>query len=629
MANSSDLVFKDLPVGRPTDLVFGATSSIPGSTLDISTELGGVEVSLFVMPPAMTSISTDLGGVTFAAAVIYDNRVTPWLDARVASPMDAGVPFTHDQDTGWGISDTKRDGKDMPWADGARRDVGTESAHQTSLPNTVRTSALWDTANHRNRDSTSAHQTAVAHAIGGTQYWALADRVARAFDASNQTGIFHELVKLARHQVGTPALLIMGSRSGASLHYTGLGFLTAPWRQAGVPYPGVHRPPVIPPVGPPTYWWGADLVFQCPRLAFPYLVFGGTTPCDGPSTSAPLFILPARYYMAIHTIQAQRLPDLVEIPIFDATVAADESSFCWTLSATGPSDLFALLAPVDGLPAQLQVTMDGIVFVFAVDSVSRKGEFVKSGATISGRSVTSLIGDKYMRATTHTNTEARMAQQLALSALQDSGVDLDWGLTDWLVPTAAWSHQGTPLAAVQTIAQAAGGYLQSHRSASTLLVRHPYSQRAGDNPGAPWGWMTGPADIELAPDAIITEGVDRNDGPDINAVYVSGTTQGLLALVKRSGTAADKLAAMVTDPLITHTIAARQRGLSILGLAGPQYNVTLDLPVLTGSGQPGVVDVGQLVQINTATPWRGRVRAVSVSAKRPSLRQSITLERHL
>lgn len=333
--------------------------------------------------------------------------------------------------------------------------------------------------------------------------------------------------------------------------------------------------------------------------------------------------------MTAHSIYAQRLPDLAEIPIYDATVAADEGSYCWTLSASGPASLFALLAPVDGLPVQLRVTMDGIPWVFAVDSISRSGSFGKTGVSISGRSVTALIGAPYLRATARNNALDRTAQQLAEDALESSGVALDWGLTDWLVPAGAWSHQGTPLDAVQAIAQAAGGYLQSHRSAPTLLTRHPYGQRQGDNPGTPWGWMTGPADVELAPDAIITDGTERKDGADINAVYVSGTTQGVLAQVKRSGTAGDKLAVMVTEPLITHVDAARQRGLSVLGAAGSKYNVRLDLPVLTGAGQPGVLDVGQLVQVNAAQPWRGRVRSVSVNAKRPSLRQTVTLERHM
>lgn len=358
--------------------------------------------------------------------------------------------------------------------------------------------------------------------------------------------------------------------------------------------------------------------------------WGVVIPVDAPGPAVTFYLLPARFYMTTHDVYAERLPDLAEIPIYDATVSADTGSYCWTLSASGPASLFAQLAPVDGLPVRLRVTMDGIPWVFAIDTLQRNQAFGKAGVSITGRSVTALVGAPFMRAVTRNNAGASLlAQQLAISALQDTSVDLDWGLTDWLVPAGAWSHQGTPLDAVQAIAQAAGGYLQSHRSAATLLTRHPYGQRAGDNPGAPWSWMTGAADVELAPDAIITEGLERKDGADINAVYVSGTTQGVLGLVKRTGSAADKLATMVTDPLIVHVDAARQRGLSILGAAGAKYYVRQELPVLTGAGQPGVLDVGQLVQINAATPWRGRVRAVSAVYKRPTLRQTITIERHL
>ena len=334
--------------------------------------------------------------------------------------------------------------------------------------------------------------------------------------------------------------------------------------------------------------------------------------------------------MSLHDVHAQRLPDLANVPIFDAMVSADAGSYCWTLSASGPASLFELLAPVDGLPAQMRVYLDGLPWVFVIDGMSRTHAFGKTGVSISGRSVTALLSAPYSRELSRDNASAtRLAQQLAMDALDLTGMDLDWGLTDWLVPAGAWSHTGTPLAAVQAIAQAAGGYLQSHRSAPTLLTRHPYSQREGDNPGVPWSWMTGPADVELATDAIITDGFERNEGPDINAIYVSGTTQGVLARVKRTGTAGDKLAAMVTDPLITHADAARQRGLAALGAAGSKYNVRLELPVLTGAGQPGVLDVGQLVQVNAAVPWRGRVRSVSAAYKRPSLRQTVTLERHL
>jgi hypothetical protein len=135
--------------------------------------------------------------------------------------------------------------------------------------------------------------------------------------------------------------------------------------------------------------------------------------------------------------------------------------------------------------------------------------------------------------------------------------------------------------------------------------------------------------VELAPDAIITSGFERRDGPDINAVYVSGTTQGVLAWVKRASSAGDKLASLQTDALITANAAAAQRGLATLGKAGPQLAISLELPVLTGASQPGVIDVGSLVQVNDSPPWRGRVRSVTVQSARPIARQTITLEAHL
>jgi len=211
-------------------------------------------------------------------------------------------------------------------------------------------------------------------------------------------------------------------------------------------------------------------------------------------------------------------------------------------------------------------------------------------------------------------------------------VDLDWGIPDWLVPAGAWSHTGTPLAAVQAIVEAAGGYLLSHRTDETLLARHPYPDHAGGALGVPWEWSDPaiPADVELAPDAVMVTGTERADGPDINAVYVSGVSQGVRALYKRAGTAGDKLATPVTDSLITAADVARMRGRSIVGAGGPKHLVSLELPVLTGASQPGVLDVGQLVQVNHSAPWRGRVRSVSVAAKfGDKVRQTVQIEQHL
>lgn len=359
------------------------------------------------------------------------------------------------------------------------------------------------------------------------------------------------------------------------------------------------------------------------------LVFG-VNPCGGITPDAPVYVLPARFYMAVHSLEAQLLPGLTSIPIFDVSLSADSGSFAWTFSASGPAQLFDALAPTGGEPAQIRITLDGMPWVFVVDSLQRQHEFGKTGTRIAGRSATSAVGAPYARELARLNATAQNAQQLAAAALNLTGVDLDWGIADWLVPAGAWSHMGTPLSAVQAIAEAAGGYVNSHRSAPTLLVRHPYPTLPGGIPGGPWNWGGAfAADVELAPDAIITSSIERRDGPDLDGIYVSGANQGVLGLVRRTGTTGSKLATMVTDPLITANAAAQQRGLSVLGQSGPKHIVQISMPILTGGTNPGVLDVGQLVQINESVPWRGRVRSVGVQASMPTARQQITLERHL
>jgi hypothetical protein len=355
----------------------------------------------------------------------------------------------------------------------------------------------------------------------------------------------------------------------------------------------------------------------------------GVSRCTPGASGAEFVILPARVYMTVHNVFAQLLPSMANVPIYDATLSADVGSFAWSFSANGPESLFTQLARSSALPVQIKLTIDGLEWVFLVETLRRTAAFGKHGVAITGRSVTALVGEPWTRSSAYNNGSAMTAQQIAAQALDLSGVALDWGITDWLVPTGAWSHNGSRLSAVQRVAESAGGYLQSHRSAATLQVRHPYPLLPGGVPGGPWNWVSVTPDIELAAEAVITSGKEAKDGADIDAVYISGTNQGVVALVKRTGTAGAKLAAMQADPLITHVDAATQRGLSILGTAGAKEHVTLELPVLTGSGQPGVIDVGKLVQVNESVPWRGRVRSVNVAYNRPSVRQTITLERHL
>lgn len=615
-----------------TDLVLAAPASPQsGPSLVVGLTFGNT-LATPVEGGATVSVLAVLPLPTLSLLVAYDPRAvkrfvgtTAMQAQHPAQARRAGV------ESAAGIATQTRPCVSPAWRTGRNTARDTRAAHARAQVNRPHLGTAWAMGTATSSSAASQHQVATPVQSTASLPWQWAGSAATA------VCVVGEVAAMLRHAPATPWGVAAGLRLVSlaphhpATHRTGVQALAVPWEWAHRQRNGFEvRPGVVPPQPPAP----VHLLLQCPSRAGDALhalalVFG-RYPCAGLLPAAPLYILPARFYMAVHQIDAHLLPSLAPLPIFDVSLSADSGSFGWSFSASAPPDAFDMLAPTGGLPTSIRITLDGLQWVFVVDSLQRTEQFGKRGTRISGRSATALVGNPYSRETARLSTTARNAQQLAAAALDLTGVALDWGIDDWLVPAGAWSHSGTPLAAVQAIAEAVGGYVNSHRSDPTLLVRHPYPTLPGGVPGGPWNWdSVAGADVELAPSAIITSSLDRRDGPDVDGIYVSGTAQGVLAHVKRTGTAGAKLASMISDPLITANIAAQQRGLSVLGAAGAKHLVQISLPVLTGASQPGVLDVGQLVQINEATPWRGRVRSVSVQAAQPKVRQTITLERHL
>jgi hypothetical protein len=576
------------------------------------------------------------------------------IDATFANDMQATVELLWDANvsrvqtafirTLWQDAEPATARAAARWQDSRPIAARTAALWQDAAPATARTSTRWQDSRLLNTRTAARWQDATAERYLVAARWQDEIRLRALASAHWQDapGLRHTLVTHWQEQLRLRATASTHwqnaiAQSRRFLHTSGPArpvhhAIRTRWQDARHPLPGrsLFVPP-DPPLPEPCYdpETLGQLEFSEPwandgRLVFVCIRGGGVAP------PAPVFILPARYYMAVHSLTAHILPGLTQIPIFDVALSADVGSFAWTFNASGPVDLFEVLAPSSGQPVQIRITLDGIAFTFLVEQIQHEDRFGRRGVRISGRSITALLASPYARESTRLSTEARTAQQLALASLEFTDFGLDWGLTDWLVPAGAWSHLGTPLAALQAIAEAPGGYLQSARNAATLLVRHPYPILPGGIQGGPWDWEGDfAADVELAPDALFVTSIERRDGPDLNGVYVRGTTMGVSRLVRRTLSAGEKLGPLATDPLITANEAAGQRGMAILGAAGPKHIVQIELPVLTGLDQPGVLDVGQLVQINHASPWRGRVRSVSVNARMPKARQTVTLERHL
>lgn len=402
-------------------------------------------------------------------------------------------------------------------------------------------------------------------------------------------------------------------------------WLHSGFEEAMQPGPGRYIPTVVPPVARPCYVPSLPmrlllskddylrtlpirLMFRCPAR-----------PDPPPESRYIIPLLPS--YMSVHTLTAHLLSTMEKVALKDVTIATNADFYCWSISGTGPAHLLEQLAPVDGLPPRISVTVDGMSFVFAV-TVSRNRAFGKWTASVRGESTTALLTAPYLPVQTWLGVQDATAQQIATEALAYTDATLDWQIPDWLVPAGAWSYQGTPLQAVLRVAESVGAVVSSHPTAERLIVTPRY-------PHLPWDWASATPDVQMPAAVIVTDSLQPQSHPAYNAVRVlGGAVGGIQADVVRRLSARDKSAPQVQDNLITDQVAARQRGSVVLASSGKKSQHVMTMPVLTGGTNPGILQLGQLLEVaDTDGTWRGLVRGVSVSTSLPKMRQQVTVER--
>lgn len=328
--------------------------------------------------------------------------------------------------------------------------------------------------------------------------------------------------------------------------------------------------------------------------------------------------------MTVNTLSLTRASDGAQIPCTAFGMGLDVDSWTWQWQGTVHAEALPLITPAsDGTPVELIATVNGVPYWLTAEAYTRQRQFPTTRLSVSGRGRAAVLDAPYAPTLNFGNALGRTAQQLMLDVLTVNGVGLGWGvdfgLTDWLVPGGVWSMQGSYIAAILDIAGAAGGYVQPHDTAQTLRILPRY-------PAAPWDWASRTPDYELPAAVVSVEGTEWTQKAIYNRVHVSGTSNGVLGQIKRAGTDGLLEAPMVTHPLITHTDAARQRGIAVLSDTGRQAKLSLRLPVLA---ETGVIKPGALVRyVDNGVPQLGLVRGTQVEWSRPTLRQVLAVETH-
>ena len=320
----------------------------------------------------------------------------------------------------------------------------------------------------------------------------------------------------------------------------------------------------------------------------------GGTP-TGPNTVADFVIPRQAVYDVVHTVEVIDLRDGLPVEFASLSMSCDQASVCWTLNASGPAALFERLTSGDELP-MLRVTVDGMQWLFVAESVQRAREFAGGGVSVTGRSVTITAGEPYQYTQNWVNDGPTTAAQIAEQAQVFTGLEVEWQLDDWPVPDRVWTFSGSPLAVVQRVAESVGAVLRSDRLENRIAVMPRYRILPNE-------WPEVAPDVDIHVEAAMTDSFERADRPAYDGIYVSGQQQGVTCLIKLAGTAGLNAAPLVTDLLLTDTVAAQQRGTAELGASGPQATVRMSLPVLVLSMVPPLqFDNWQWVALQLATP---------------------------
>jgi hypothetical protein len=617
--------------GSTTAVITGAFEPLSVSALigkignaQITGTFEPLAVSLLIAPTVRMTITGSFEPLTAALEAVYSSNTSRPTVGQTGALWQTATQYQDGAGARHQDATSAPDGWAAFWERAlAAPEVVAQPMPSTLVPMPVRTVAVFEDGTRLSEITGVSHQDATRDRLGLTGLFQNATPVRTNTQFKHQDGDHQKRAsRTTRYQEAKPLDSMRSTRMQSATPFL-VGKTT--WFQDGVPPPPgitVILPPVIPP--PPTcYTPNPNLVFSDRWTGLGDLLFI----CDNytPFPPGETVVVPVkRVYIVLNSVSLFRASDDEPVPVFSMSLSLDVDSWTWSFNASLPNVALNLVKPTNSEITELRAFVNGTEFRVLAESVSRSRAFGQTSISVSGRGFNAALDAPYAATQSFGNIQERTAQQLMADVLTVNNIPLDWTinweLEDWIVPAGVFNHQGTYISALNTIAGAAGGFLLPHPSSKSFTVKHRY-------PVKPWDWATATPDFELPASVVTQEGTEWVDKARYNRVYVAGQSVGVMGRITREGTAGDVLAQLVTDPLITEGVAARQRGIAILSDVGMQAHVTLRLPVLA---ETGVLRPGHMIDyVDGLVTRRGIVRSTQVVVQgSANVWQSIGVETH-
>lgn len=384
------------------------------------------------------------------------------------------------------------------------------------------------------------------------------------------------------------------------------------WNIAGLPSgcgPSI-RPPVIPPKPPKpdVITIKRDLIFcKKPNNKNPIdLVFGDE--CEWIDNG---YSIPEKdVYIVQNNVEIFRTDDNKIIKAFTVDIGASRQDYLWSGSLSLP---FSELEKIVDTP-EIEININQYKFIVDVNDISIKQEFNSKLIEISVSSTTNRL--KTIKA----HNLMRDASSIAIMSAQLSRDDLETGFkfvsqnsVDWVIPNGIIEYDDAfALDIINSIALAVGDTVISHAHNKEIIVKEKYSSED--------------TVYSLPIGKLFDYGTDEIESEEYNAVVVTGENKGVTAVVRKDGTAGEKIASMIVNKLITGQEAARRAAINAIFNTSDR-SVMIDAESVLFKEAP-MIYPSDAVKIGNDVGWVDDVNIrCEMSNKTLIVRHSISIEK--
>lgn len=370
------------------------------------------------------------------------------------------------------------------------------------------------------------------------------------------------------------------------------------------------RPPVVPPKPPrpDVISIKKDLIFcKDPNNKNPInLVFG-----DVCSSANNDYSIPEKgVYIVKNEVEIFRTDDGRIIKAFNVEIGSNSKEYLWSGSLSLPISELEKIAD----KPEIEININQLKFTVDVNDIDTKKSFNSGIVDIAVSSTTNKLKTIKSHNVGHdASSIAIMSAQLSRDDLETGFVFLNKDGEDWIIPSGVIDYSDTTaLDVINSIALSVGDVVISHAHKKEIMMKTKYP--------------AGQPVYSVPVGKLFDWGTNEAESIKYNAVVATGENEGVTAVVRKEGTAGEKIAPMIVNKLITAENAARRAAINTI-YNTDDCSVNIETESVLFKEAP-MIYPRDIVRVGSDIGWVDDVRiSIALDGKALTVRHAMSIEK--